>query len=365
VRSSARIPKEIPILLIGSDLDGRMFSERATTVLLSLHGAGVLSRHKLSPEQELILRWPDKNKETDIRIVGQIGEQSGRHTYGVAFFDLNLNFWEIDFPPITDREKELGFISLACTSCNALEKIDDTSVEADVCATNESVLRSCKRCGAATLWKPAAPIQQLTAIQPPAAPPPQQTPPSSANSQSAPRSVTTVQPALSVPQPSFYAQLPASSSSPSNFRAGRPGLVGDVPAGLVDDSSAAPLATVLTMSPPSSDKSAPIPQPSPAPARANRRQHPRVKVSYSACIRHPERSEDVVACEDMSKGGLRFKSCKRYYPQSLIDVAVPYQPGQPAIFVPAQIVFAEELPEQRLFRYGVQYLKPTKPRSYS
>jgi len=58
VRSSARIPKEIPILLIGSDLDGRMFSERATTVLLSLHGAGVLSRHKLSPEQELILKVP-------------------------------------------------------------------------------------------------------------------------------------------------------------------------------------------------------------------------------------------------------------------------------------------------------------------
>jgi hypothetical protein len=384
VRSYARIPKEIPILLIGSDLDGRMFSERATTVLLSLHGAGVLSRHKLSPEQELILRWPDKNKETDIRVVGHIGEQSGRHTYGVAFFDFNLNFWEIDFPPITGREKDLGFISLVCTSCNALEKIDEASVEADVCATNESVLRSCKRCGAATLWKPAAPIQQPAAVQqPPAIPqpapaesaqlplfsvpaPPQpaQAPAPSPNSQSAPRSFTTVQPAPPAPQPSFYAQLPVASSSPSNFRAGRPDLVGDVPAGLVDDPSAAPLATVLIMAPPSPDPSAPAPQnPSSAP-RANRRKHPRVKVSYSACVRHPERGEDVVACEDMSKGGLRFKSSKRYYAQSLIDVAVPYQPGQPAIFVPAQIVFAEELPEQRLFRYGVQYLKLTRPRDY-
>src|SRR5713101_8543781 len=197
-----------------------MFSERATTVLLSLHGAGVLSRHKLSPEQELILRWPDKNKETDIRVVGQIGEESGRHTYGVAFFDFTLNFWEIDFPPIAGREKELGFISLVCTSCNALEKIDDTSVEADVCATNENVLRSCKRCGAATLWKPAAPIPRLTAIQHlapadsaqlqlfsvPALPPSAQTPAPSPISQSAP--------------PSFYAQLPASPVSPSNFRAG-------------------------------------------------------------------------------------------------------------------------------------------------
>src|SRR5260370_875643 len=156
VRRSARIPKQIPILLIGSDLDGRMFSERTTTVLLSLHGAGILSCHKLSPEQELILRWTEKNKETDIRIVGQIGEQAGLHTYGAAFFDQNLNFWEIDFPPISDIEKQLGFTSLRCSSCGALEKIDDTSVEADVCATNDSVLRSCKRCGATTLWKPAS-----------------------------------------------------------------------------------------------------------------------------------------------------------------------------------------------------------------
>jgi len=106
VRSYARIPKEIPIP--DRLRFGRPHVFRAPYHCSPhLHGAGVLSRHKLSPEQELIPRWPDKNKEADIRIVGQIGEQSGRHTYGVAFFDLNLNFWEIDFPPISDGEKEL------------------------------------------------------------------------------------------------------------------------------------------------------------------------------------------------------------------------------------------------------------------
>jgi hypothetical protein len=108
------------------------------------------------------------------------------------------------------------------------------------------------------------------------------------------------------------------------------------------------------MPPPDKDK--------PAAPRVNRRKHPRVKVNYSACVRHPERGDDIVVCEDMSKGGLRFKSRKHYYAQSLIDVAVPYVQGQPAIFVPAQIVFVEELPEQQLYRYGVQYLKPTKSR---
>jgi hypothetical protein len=100
----------------------------------------------------------------------------------------------------------------------------------------------------------------------------------------------------------------------------------------------------------------------PARSGAERRKHPRVKVTYSACVRHPQQGDDVVLCEDMSKGGLRFKSRKRYYSQSFIEVAVPYQPGQPAIFVPAQIVFVEELPEQQLFRHGVQYLKSIKPR---
>jgi hypothetical protein len=101
----------------------------------------------------------------------------------------------------------------------------------------------------------------------------------------------------------------------------------------------------------------------PAAPQVNRRKHPRIKVNYSACVRHPNRNgDDIVFCEDMSKGGLRFKSRQKYFTQALIEVAVPYQPSQPCIFVPAQIVYVEELPEQQLFRYGVQYLKPTKTR---
>jgi hypothetical protein len=394
VRRSGRIPKEVPILLIGSDLDGRVFSEPTTTVLLSLHGAGIVSQHKLSPEQELILRWTEKNKEAEIRVVGHLGSQNGIYTYGVAFFDPNVNFWDIDFPPISEIENQLGLISLVCTSCKTIEKIDDTSVEADVCATNESVLRNCKRCGATTLWKPAnaatTPQTAPTAIQRPvpaaiqqpaapvgqlasaesaqlplfsASPPPPspQIPAPPSNSIPAPAVLPTNPSPPAVPQPSFYAQSrdvsPDSPSSSSNFHAGRSDPAGDPAAarpGSVPDAVGESQAAVLTIPPPV--------QENPAAARINRRKHPRVKVSYSACIRHPQRGDDIVACEDMSKGGLRFTSRKQYYVHSFIEVAVPYQPGQPAIFVPAQIVFVEPLPEQSLFRCGVQYLKSTKPR---
>jgi hypothetical protein len=164
---------------------------------------------------------------------------------------------------------------------------------------------------------------------------------------------------------SYYARSPESAlDSSSNFQASRPDSRTDAVAASADflgaspDTAGEPQASVLAISPPAGEK--------PAAPRINRRKHPRVKVDYSACVRLPGRADDIVQCEDMSKGGLRFKSRQRYYVQSLIEVAVPYQPGQPAIFVPAQIVFAEELPEQRLYRCGVQYLaRSTKPRSYS
>jgi hypothetical protein len=328
VRSSGRIPKEIPILLIGSDLDGKVFSEPTKTVLLSLHGAGIISQHKLSPEQELVLRWPERNKEAEIRIVGQIGSQAGSHTYGVAFFDPLLNFWGIDFPPPGPAEIEAGLLSLVCSSCKTLEKIDDTGVEADVCATNEGVLRYCKRCGSSTLWKPALRVMN------------QETVPEAASQMS----LFAASPASAPPLAPSPAPPPASSSSLLSAAAPTSAYA----------SSPSQSTTVLTLPPPEK----------PAQARVNRRKHPRVKVNYSVCVRHPERGEDIVTCEDMSKGGLCFKSSKRYYERSFIEVAVPYVPGQPAIFVPAQIVFVQELPEQRVFRYGVQYLNRTKPRDF-
>lgn len=95
---------------------------------------------------------------------------------------------------------------------------------------------------------------------------------------------------------------------------------------------------------------------------ANRRKYPRIKVNYMGLVRHPERGEEFVQCEDISRGGLRFKSTSRYMEQTLIEVAAPYSSGQAAIFVPARIVFVQELPEQNLLRYGVQYLSSDKPR---
>jgi hypothetical protein len=359
VRSSGRISKEVPILRIGDDLGGTVFSERTKTVVLSLHGAGIVSKHKLSPEQELLLRCPERNIEAEIRVVGQIGSHNGLHTYGVAFVDPNLDFWGIEFPPVSAVEREMGFLSLACTSCKTAERIDDNSMEADICATNNGVMRFCKRCGSTTFWKPA--VAMLPQDSPPRANSPTNGQMPLFPSASTPAEEDSPRPAAPAPPVAEPSSLqPSSSALGASESGGTSSYYSAVPESL-DVIRGAAVTTLAPLEKPASAKK-PADTEKPGAPGINRRKHPRVKVNYSACVRHPQRGEDIVLCEDMSKGGLRFKSRKQYYPQTLIEVAAPYQHGQPAIFVPAQIVYVQELPEQQLYRYGVQYLKPTKVR---
>ena len=77
-------------------------------------------------------------------------------------------------------------------------------------------------------------------------------------------------------------------------------------------------------------------------------------------MRNPGFEDCLVHCENVSRGGLCFKSNRRYYEAARIEVAAPYSPGSPCILVPAQIVRVQELPEEGMFRCGVQYLDLTK-----
>ena len=278
VRRNGRISKEITILLLGSDREGKFFSEQTKTVVLSRHGAGIISQHKLTPEQEMIIRRLDTNKEAEVRVVGQIGRQSENYAYGLALLDPNIEFWNIEFPPLTESEKEASHSLLECSTCKGREVVDHSDIESDVYEINEHVVRYCKCCGLSTIWKLASGDVANKSIA----------------LQSEPK-----------PKPCL---LPTATPLPASVRP------------------------------------------------ENRRKRVRAKVNVAACIRHPGFGEEVVVCEDISRGGCRFTCHKRLFEESVVEIAVPYSPGASSIFVLAKIIYVHELSGQELFRCGAAYL---------
>jgi hypothetical protein len=294
VRRSGRITKELPILLSASDAGGLQFSEKTKTLILSRHGASVLSRHKLIPEQEAYLRLLSSNHEIEIRVCGEIGEREDGHIYGVAFADQSIDFWRMEFPPAEPLPKGVVAITLECSGCHHQILVQFDATEMDVYAVNEGALRYCAQCAASTIWKIATP-----------------------------KPVS--EPSASPPEP-----MAAVVDSPISSGKGIAPHVESVPAAAVA-----------------------------APPQSNRRAERRTKVKYSACIRASGSSEEVVPCEDMSRGGFSFHSSREYSIEAMIEAAVPYTPGT-SIFVPAQIANVRPLQNGRLFRYGVAYIRSVR-----
>jgi len=91
---------------------------------------------------------------------------------------------------------------------------------------------------------------------------------------------------------------------------------------------------------------------------APRRTRTRVKARVLACIRRRGFQEEVAVCEDLSKGGISFRSRNEYPEGTRVEVAVPFTPGSSAIFVPIRIVFSAPIASAGLFRHGAAYIKP-------
>jgi hypothetical protein len=88
-----------------------------------------------------------------------------------------------------------------------------------------------------------------------------------------------------------------------------------------------------------------------------RRNRTRVKARVLACIRRRGFQEEVAVCEDLSKGGISFRSRNQYPQGTRLEVAVPFTPGSGAIFVPIRIVFSQAIPSVGLYRHGAAYIK--------
>lgn len=85
------------------------------------------------------------------------------------------------------------------------------------------------------------------------------------------------------------------------------------------------------------------------------RQRLRLKTRLTACVRQTNTDDELAVCEDISPIGMCFRSKRRYDVDTPVEVAVPYSPDAANIFLPARIVYSEEMPKAGLFRHGTEY----------
>ena len=395
-RRSGRITKELDIVLLGTDTAGKVFSEETKTVVLSRHGAGVVSRYRFTPDELMTLRLSGSGKQAVVRLVGQIGGEPGRYVYGLAFVEPDPDFWPMEFPLPEPFESASLCLTLACSLCQSHQSVEQHEIEEDVYSVNGSILRYCESCGTSTPWRKA----EGQAERAPAAPPPEKSFEPSVPSFAAPSDRTPVRfsaaSLASPPKPNFNSspRKPTSRTAkqdfePSFMRTLEPALAAAGPPPAAAPATAAeassystasvisdfaPMAEVQTS--PAAAKSTAVlqvPEPVTAPARPvareldangrpiNKRRHLRIRVSFNACVRHPAHTDEIVECENISKGGVCFHSLLEYPLDSLIELAAPFSPGETALFVSAKIKRIEALSGGKVFRYGVEYANSSLP----
>jgi hypothetical protein len=401
-RRSGRIAKEIAIALLGTNTTGKVFSENTKTVVLSRHGAGIISRYRFSPDERLTLRLPDSSKEAEIRLVGQIGGEPGRYVYGVAFVDPDPHFWPMEFPPPESFESASSSIVLECSLCQARQNIEQHEIEEDVYSVNGNILRFCESCGTSTPWKKSEAEAVLAPVANPAKPPSRLPASSLASSSEATHSEAFHGSSASPPRPNFNfpplspglppskqaLEVPAFAASfelvhatsrapvsaePVSSYSGTSTISEFASLAEIQTSAEVASATAVLLAPepaiarPATHVARPMAEPQDVLAREldvngrpiNKRRHMRIRVTFNACVRQPDHADEVVECENVSKGGVCFHSLRQYELDSLIEVAAPFSPGETALFVPARIKRVEALSGGQVFRYGVEYVKPT------
>ena len=164
-RRSDRISLTLPLSVSGRDAADNPFSEDATTVRVSQHGAAVALKTELAPGQEIIIRRHRTRvpREAECHVLGQIGKQAGLHIFSVAFRKPAVGFWDVYFPPLPSDADTVGRALLGCEVCGTRKIVHLDPVELAAYNTNRQLFLSCDKCGKSTIWLES---QQATTMQP-------------------------------------------------------------------------------------------------------------------------------------------------------------------------------------------------------
>lgn len=172
-RRSDRVELELRIQLGGVDAAGRNFAEQTRTLVVSRHGAKVVSDRVLLPQQPLTLRCYRTGIESLARVVGQIGQEGGLTSYGLEIAGPQVNIWGIEFPPMDEADRAAGRVLLECLGCGLREVTHLDTFALEVLVANQCLMRPCRKCTdrRVSAWRQVS-LQEAKGSETPEVPPP-------------------------------------------------------------------------------------------------------------------------------------------------------------------------------------------------
>jgi len=88
-----------------------------------------------------------------VRVMGQLAAEGRIYTYGVAFLNERMNFWQREFPPPPRWDDRPPVLTLKCIGCKDLVDLLNGEFEYDICRIHGGLARYCEECGRMTVWK--------------------------------------------------------------------------------------------------------------------------------------------------------------------------------------------------------------------
>jgi hypothetical protein len=151
-RRTDRVTASIRLLVSGNDALGSSFFEETSTIVVSLHGASIILRHRIVPNAEVSIRNIATGAEADMQIIGQVSKQPEGYHYALRFLNATDNIWGIDFPPLAQADEAAGKVLLVCAECRSSAVVYLNEFELEVFEGQGSITFPCKRCGGRTSW---------------------------------------------------------------------------------------------------------------------------------------------------------------------------------------------------------------------
>jgi PilZ domain-containing protein len=163
-RRSDRLILTVPLVVTGTDPQGRTFKKDARTIILNRHGALIQISSPLRTGQRIRVFNALCQREAEFSVVGPVAPHTERGgEWAIECVNGQDNIWGIQFPPTSGGTGEPSAL-LECRKCHNAELKRVSLVEVEVLETAGLLSKPCGTCGGNTPWGYAERILAMSAF---------------------------------------------------------------------------------------------------------------------------------------------------------------------------------------------------------